>query len=121
MWIILLAGGQFADLLTTRIDMARGAIEGNWMTAALLDAGGMPLLLIVKVLLVAAMAVAVAIVSLYGASHPGSKARLATQVVWRGLQLCVVVLAATSLHNVIVLAEIQGWAPAGVLSALPLT
>ena len=118
MWVILLAGGQFADLLTTRIDMARGGIEGNWMTAALLDAGGMPLLLVVKCLLVGAMAVAVTIVSLYAASHPGDRSRLASLMVWRGLQLCVIVLAATSLHNVVVLAELQGWAAAGVLGAL---
>jgi hypothetical protein len=117
--VLLLAAGQAADLLTTRVDMSQGAIEGNSLAAALMSSGGLRLLMLVKVLLVAAMAVALFFLSVYTTSHPGARARLARQVVWRGLQLCVIVLAATALHNVVVLAELQGWTPPGLLSALP--
>ena len=118
-WVLLLTGGQAADLLTTRVDMSQGAVEGNWLAAALLDAGGLPLLVVVKMALVLAMALAIVIVSVYAHAHPSHRSRLATLVVWRGLQLCVIVLAATALHNVVVLAELQGWTPPGLLSALP--
>jgi hypothetical protein len=116
----LLAGGQLADLLTTHVDMSRGAVEANQMAASLMSSGGLVLLTIVKLLLVAAMTIAVILVESYAGIYPGRRARMARSVVWGGLQVSVVILAATALHNVAVLAQIQGWLPASAGAALPL-
>ena len=98
-WVGLLGLGQVADLLTTQAAMARGAIEANQVAAGLLATGGLPLLWIIKAFLVAAMAVAVLLVRHYWLSEHGQRGALAGAVVWRGLQLCVYVLAFTAIHN----------------------
>ena len=98
-WVGLLGLGQVADLLTTQAAMARGAIEANQVAAGLLAAGGLPLLWIIKAFLVAAMAGAVLLVRNYWLSDHGHRGALAGTVVWRGLQLCVYVLAFTAIHN----------------------
>ena len=115
----LLCAGQALDLMTTHVDLTHGAVEGNFMAAGLMSAGGLGLLALVKLTLVGAMFGAVALVEDYSRDHPGPSSRLARIVVWRALQVCVVVLFATGLHNVAVLAQIQGWLPAAVSSAWP--
>lgn len=116
-WILLLACGQAADLATTRVDLSFGALEGNATVANLMHAGGLPLVSAVKLLMVLAMAVIVAMVLRHTASDDG-KAVLVRKVVWRGLQFCVFVLMATDVHNVLVLAAIQGWPAPGLLTAI---
>jgi len=118
-WILLLALAQALDVLTTRLDIGRGALEGNAMAAGILETGGFWRFLVVKFSLVAAMATAVVLVVRYSAAYPGPRASIAGKVVWRGLQLCVVVLALTGLHNVLVLASIQGWPTPTLLVVLP--
>src|SRR5439155_17097952 len=107
------------DVLTTRVDFARGALEGNAMAAHVLTRAGFFGLLVVKLSLVAAMAAAMLLVHRYGQAHPGPRARFAQRVVWLGLQICVVVLALTGLHNVLVLASLQGWSAPILLTLLP--
>jgi hypothetical protein len=118
-WLALLGLTQLVDVLTTRVDILRGAIEANAVAANVLHLRGYVGLLIVKLALVGAMAGAVALVHAYAREHPGPRAKLAERVVWHGLQLCVVVLALTGLHNVLVLASLQGWSTPPLLTALP--
>lgn len=118
-WILLLASGQAADLATTRVDISRGALEANATVAHLLHTGGFPLVLLVKLSMVVAMSLIVLMVHRYTGSEPGARGRTARTIVWRGLQLCVVVLTVTALHNVVVLAQLQGWPAPNILTALP--
>lgn len=118
-WIALLALAQLVDVLSTNVDIVKGAMEGNAVAATVLDSRGYVGLLVVKLALVAAMAGAVALVHAYSREHPGPRARIAQRVVWYGLQLCVVVLALTGLHNVLVLASLQGWSAPPLLTTLP--
>lgn len=106
LWVGLLGLGQLADLLTTQAAMARGAVEANQIAAGLLTAGGLPLLWIIKAFLVAAMAVAVLLVRKYWLA--GRRGALAGAAVWRGLQLCVFVLAFTAIHNLGVIGLLPG-------------
>jgi hypothetical protein len=106
LWVALLGLGQVADLLTTQAAMARGAIEANQVAAGLLVAGGLPLLWVIKACLVAAMAVAVLLVRHHWLA--GRRGALAAVVVWRGLQLCVFVLAFTAIHNLGVIGLLPG-------------
>lgn len=102
-WLSLLALGQIADLVTTQAAMAKGAIEGNAIAAAILGAGGLGLLWVVKTMLVAAMALAVLVVRRYWDESADHRAAFAAKLVWRGLQMCVVVLAITAVNNLTVL------------------
>ncbi len=106
LWVGLLGLGQIADLLTTQAAMARGAIEANQVAASLLTAGGLPLLWVIKAFLVAAMTVAVLLVRQHWLA--GHRGVLAEAVVWRGLQLCVFVLAFTAIHNLGVIGLLPG-------------
>jgi hypothetical protein len=106
-WISLLALSEIADLLTTQAAMARGGIEANRVTAGLIAIGGLGLLWLVKGLLVAAMAGAVWIVGRCWSESHDQRWAVAGSVVWRGLQLCVVVLALTALHNLSVLRQLN--------------
>ena len=108
-WIALLASSQVADLLTTRVDLSRGALEANATVAGLLHMGGFALVLFVKLAMVLAMALIVLLVHRYTGAQPGPRGRMVRGVVWRGLQLCVVVLTLTDLNNIVVLAQMQGW------------
>jgi hypothetical protein len=108
LWVALLGLGQVADLLTTQAAMARGAIEANQVAAGLLSAGGLPLLWIIKAVLVAAMAAAVVLVRHHWLAGTQRRGALAGAVVWRGLQLCVFVLAFTAVHNLGVIGLLPG-------------
>ena len=102
-WVALLALGQVADLVTTQAAMAHGALEGNMIAALIMGAGGLGLLLVVKAALVAAMTLAIWLVKRYWDSTRDRRSVLAATLVWRGLQLCVVVLAVTAVNNFSVL------------------
>ena len=106
-WVMLLALGQVADLVTTQAAMARGGMEGNVVAAVIIGVGGLGLLWVVKGTLVAAMAVAVWLVRRYWDSAGDARAAVAGTLVWRGLQLCVLVLAFTAVHNVDVLTSMS--------------
>ena len=106
-WIGILALAQVADLLTTQVDMAAGGVEANWVAASVMQAGGLALLWIVKLGLVAAMAVAAVLVTRYRKGDSGGRADLVHALVWRGIQGCVLVLAFTALHNVAILGQLQ--------------
>ncbi|HEX6489653.1 MAG TPA: hypothetical protein VF137_12380 [Candidatus Dormibacteraeota bacterium] len=107
-------------MLTTRVDIGRGALEGNVVAAHVLAVNGFVGLLFVKLALVAVMAAAILLAIRYADDHPGRRASLVQGVVWRGLQLCVLVLFVTGLHNVLVLAALQGWNTPTLLTTLPL-
>jgi hypothetical protein len=106
-WVLLLALGQLADLLTTQVAMARGAVEANQVAAGLLATGGLGLLWVIKFSLVVAMTAAVLLVRRCW-SVPERRAAVAGALVWRGLQLCVVVLAMTAVHNLSVIGLLPG-------------
>ena len=105
-WIGLLAAGQVADVVTTYVAMSRGAMEGNRLAATLLDLGGIQLLAVVKLVLVVSMAAAVWMVVRYRERESHGRSALAAELVWRGVQLCVIVLAVTALHNLSVIQDI---------------
>ena len=106
-WILLLAGAQLADVLTTGVDMAYGGIESNRLVSTLLSLGGLELVFLTKLMLVAAMGVAVILLRRYAGSRPTLQARAAHAFVWRALQLSVVGLLLVALHNTALLAQIS--------------
>lgn len=106
-WVVLLALGQLADLVTTQVAMARGALEGNVVAAVIMGIGGVGLLWVVKGSLVLAMAGAVFLVRRYWDSARDQRAVVAGTLVWRGLQLCVLVLAFTAVHNFTVITQMM--------------
>jgi hypothetical protein len=110
-WIGLLTLAQLADLLTTRLDMNFGAVEGNQIAAHLLEQGGLWYLWAVKLLLVAALVAVALLIRRYRKETPGPRSDLAQLLLWRGVQLCVLVLAATAVYNFALLGVITGWLP----------
>jgi hypothetical protein len=106
-WILLLAGAQVADVLTTAVDLARGGIEANGLVSSLLSIGGLGLVLAFKVLLVAAMAIACLALQRYAEEHPNFRARVTLAFVWRALQLSVVGLVVVAVHNTALLVQIS--------------
>lgn len=106
-WVVLLALGQIADLVTTQAAMARGALEGNIVAAVIMGVGGLGLLWVVKTSLVLAMAAAVFLVRRYWDSTRDHRAAVAGTLVWRGLQLCVLVLAFTAIHNFSIITQMM--------------
>ena len=106
-WVVLLALGQLADLVTTQVAMSRGAMEGNAVAAVIMGIGGLGLLWVVKSVLVVAMALAVHLVRRYWDSTRDHRAVIAGTLVWRGLQLCVLVLAFTAIHNFSVITQMM--------------
>ena len=107
LWLLMLSLGQLADLLTTQAAMARGAVEANSVAASVLSTGGLGLLWVVKGSLLLSMGVAVLLVRRYwlGTERRG---HVAGSLVWRGLQLSVVVLALTAVHNLSVIGLLPG-------------
>ena len=106
-WIGLLSLAQIADLVTTQIDMSQGGVEANLVAAELMALGGIGLLSVVQIGLVVAMAIAVVVIDRFGRKERGSTAAMAHVLIWRATQVCVIVLAATALHNAILLGQLQ--------------
>lgn len=105
-WILLLAGAQIADVVTTGVDLAHGGVEANRLVADLLARGGLELVFGLKLLLVAAMAIACFVLSRYASAHPSLHARAAHAFVWRAIQVSVVGLLLVAAHNTALLAQI---------------
>jgi hypothetical protein len=105
-WILLLAGAQLADVITTGVALAYGGVEANNLVAGLLAHGGLWLVFGLKLLLVAAMAIACLVLKRYAESHPSLRARAAHAFVWRTVQISVVGLVIVAVHNTALLAQI---------------
>jgi hypothetical protein len=105
-WILLLAGAQIADVLTTGVDMAYGAMEANRLVAALLSLGGLGLVFGLKLLLVAALGIACLVLTQYAEAHPTLPARAAHAFVWRAIQISALGLVTVAVHNTALLAQI---------------
>ena len=107
-WIAILALAQLADLVTTAVDMANGGVEANLVAGGLLAMGGLPLLWAVKMCLVAAMGGAAYGLDRHHRRQPGPGSAFAHNLLWRGIQGCVLVLAVTAVHNAVLLPQFQG-------------
>jgi hypothetical protein len=105
-WILLLAGAQVADVLTTGVDMAYGATEANRLVAALLALGGLGLVFGLKLLLVGALAATCVVLKQYADNHPSLAARAAHAFVWRAIQISALGLVIVAVHNTALLAQI---------------
>ena|ERR1700682_2182278 len=105
-WILLLAGAQLADVVTTGVAMAYGGVEANRLVAVLIAQGGLWLVFGLKLLLVAAMAIACLLLKRYAAAHPSRQARAAHAFVWRAIQVSVLGLILVAVHNTALLAQI---------------
>jgi hypothetical protein len=105
-WILLLAGAQLTDVVTTGADLAHGGVEANRLVADLLAVGGLGLVFGLKLLLVVAMAMACLVLKRYAESHPSLQARAAHAFVWRVIQMSVLGLVLVAVHNTAILAQI---------------
>lgn len=106
-WVLLFAAAQLADVVTTGVDMAYGGVEANRLVATLLSLGGLGLVFFLKLLLVAAMALACLVLKRYAESHPTLHARAAHAFVWRAIQISVLGLVMVAVHNTAVLAQMS--------------
>lgn len=99
LWIGLLVAAQVADLLTTAIDLRRGGHEVQPITSEMLGRGGVPLLFLVKLSLVIALAIAMVITLRWArAGDARGPARL-YRVLLLLIQISVVSLTAISINN----------------------
>jgi len=105
-WILLLAGAQMADVITTGVDLAYGGVEVNSLVSSLLAMGGLGLVFFLKLLLVVAMGLACVALKRYALLHPTLPARAAHAFVWRAIQVSVLGLVLVAVHNTAVLAQI---------------
>ena len=105
-WVGLLAAAQIADLITTEVDRAQGGIEANQVAAFVLTVGGAGLFLVLKLIVVAGMALAVVIAIRYRQKHPGDRAELCLDFLARTLQGSVVLLTFVDLGNARVFMQI---------------
>ena len=105
-WVGMLGMAQIADLITTEVDRNGGGIETNQIAAFVLMVGGAGLFLVLKLCVVAGMAVAVFIALRYRRNHPGERAERCLDIVARTLQGSVVLLTLTAVGNAHVAAEI---------------
>lgn len=106
-WILLLAGAQGADVLTTAVDLQHGGIEANSVVAHLLAVGGIGLVIFCKLALVAAIALAVLLLHRLAWRQPMRSVMAAQRMVWRGMQLAVLGLLLVAGHNAVLLAQIS--------------
>jgi hypothetical protein len=106
-WILLLAGAQLADVMTTGVDLAHGGVEANRVVASLMAMGGLGLVFALKLLLVGAMATACLVLKRCAVLNPSLQARAAHAFVWRSTQLSVLGLLVVSAHNAALLAQIS--------------
>jgi hypothetical protein len=103
-WFVLLFLAQMADVATTAMGLTRGAVEGNWIAASLLDRGGLTLFWGTKLLIALLMGATVLMVMRYARLYPGRRALVLNRVLWVGLQLGVFVLTLAALNNLAVFA-----------------
>lgn len=96
-------GSQAADTLTTAIDRARGAVEAMPISAQLLQAGGITLFWVFKVMIVAAAAAALIAAAHKVRENPHRFSRLTFRFSLVAVQAVTICLAAVSLSNVALL------------------
>jgi hypothetical protein len=106
LWSGLLLGSQAADTLTTAIDRARGAVEAMPVSAELLAVGGVALLWVFKVMIVAAAAAALIAAARRVREDPHRYSRLTFRFSLIAVQAVTICLAAVSLSNVALLGSI---------------
>jgi hypothetical protein len=99
LWLGLLLLGQFGDASTTAFGVTHGRTETNWLMAAALTKGGLPLFGLVKVLVAALMAVAVVLVHRFARVYIGNSAIWLQQLALRGTQLGALTLMLASVNN----------------------
>lgn len=99
LWVVLLAQAQLADTITTEVDRLHGGIESNQFAAFILSVGGPGLFLLLKLLVVAAMGLAVVMALRYRKRHPGARAERCLDFLALTLQGSVALLTITALGN----------------------
>jgi hypothetical protein len=105
-WIALLGAIEFTDILTTAVGRAKGAIESMPISAAVMNEGGLVLFIVVKLALVAAVAVAVLLALRWMHNgRPGAGALYAFTL--SSIRVASVALAIVSLHNAVLLQSLQ--------------
>lgn len=105
-WGTLLGVGQLLDVATTGIDRGRGAVESVPATAAVLVAGGLTRLALLKLLLVIAAAVALAITLRWGRRR--AEAMVVHRFVLNACRILAVVVLLVSLNNAVLLGTLSG-------------
>src|SRR5437879_13866560 len=98
-WVGMLALAQIADLVTTEVDRLGGGVETNQFAAFILMVGGAGLFLLLKLTVVAGMAVAVVISSRYRQNHPGERAERCLAVAARARKAKAVLLTGPAVDN----------------------
>lgn len=105
-WIALLGAIEFTDILTTAIGRAKGAIEAMPISAAVMNEGGMVLFVVIKLGLVAAVAMAVLLALRWmHRGRPGACALYTFTL--SSIRVATVALAIVSLHNAMLLQSLQ--------------
>lgn len=106
-WIGLLWAIDCMDILTTALGRAQGAIETMPLSAAVMNAGGMGLFVVVKLALVAAGAVTVLLALRWvRGGRPGADVVYAFAIT--AIRVSTVALAVVSLHNAVLLQSLRG-------------
>ncbi|HET9782242.1 MAG TPA: hypothetical protein VFR33_10725 [Candidatus Dormibacteraeota bacterium] len=101
-WFGLFGVLQSTDVLTTAVDRARGSIESMPVSAALLDAGGVRLYLLMKVFLIAAAALAL-LLSVRWVRAKRRNAQAVHLYVLSAVRIGTVAIALASLNNAVLL------------------
>jgi hypothetical protein len=107
LWSGLLLGSQVTDTLTTAIDRARGSIEAMPVSAQALDVGGVTLLWIIKLLIVAGAAAALVAAAGKATEHRHRLSRFTFRASLVAVQAVTVCLACVSLSNLALLSSIS--------------
>ena len=109
LWIALLWAIECMDILTTAIGRAQGFIETMPISAAVMNAGGMGLFVIIKLVLVVAGAVTV-LLALRWMRSGRHGADLVYACAISAIRVSTVAIAVVSLHNAVLLQSLQGHA-----------
>jgi hypothetical protein len=104
-WLGLLWSSESTDILTTALARAQGAIESVPLSAALINEGGMPLFVSLKLALVAAGAVAL-LLALQWIRHRRPGAGLLYAFTLTSIRITTVALALVSLHNAVLITSL---------------
>jgi hypothetical protein len=105
LWTVLLTAGQALDVITTSLDRARGALEAMPVSSGLLDQGGIGLLWVTKLLLVAAAATALILTARWIRSG-GRTATVVFRLALVSVQAVTIGLVVVSLVNTVLLGSL---------------
>ena len=107
LWSALLLGSQATDTLTTAIDRAQGSIEAMPVSAHILDVGGVALLWMFKLLVVAGAAAVLVAAARKVAQNDHRLARFTFRASLIAVQAVTVCLACASVSNLALLSSIS--------------